>query len=40
MVSAAWATAHGLKVTQGKKLNMRGAGGATIPIAGVTSFTV
>ena len=40
MVSAGWATAHGLKVTQGKKINIRGAGGATIPMAGVTSFTL
>ena len=40
VVSTAWAEAHGLKITQGKKINIRGAGGATIPTAGSTSFTI
>lgn len=40
MVTQAWADAHGLKVTQGKKINIRGAGGANVPTAGVTAFTI
>lgn len=40
MVTSAWANAHRLKVTQGKKISIRGAGGATIPTAGYTSFTI
>ena len=31
MVTRAWAEAHGLKVTQGKKVNVQGAGGDAIP---------
>lgn len=40
MVTQAWADAHSLKVSAGKKINIRGAGGASIPTAGVTSFTI
>jgi Aspartyl protease len=40
MVTQAWATAHGLKVTPGKKINLRGAGGASIPTVGVSTFTL
>ena len=40
MVTRAWAEAHGLKVTQGKKINILGAGGDSIPMVGVASFMV
>ena len=39
MVTRLWAEAHGLKVTQGKKINVQGAGGDAIPTIGVTTFT-
>lgn len=40
MVTTAWAEAHGLKVTPGKKITIRGAGGASVPTAGVTTFVL
>ena len=40
LVTQAWATAHGLKVTQGKKISVKGAGGAAIPVLGYTQFTM
>lgn len=41
MVTKTWAEAHGLKVTTGnKKVNIKGAGGATIPTVGVAAFTL
>ena len=39
MVTRLWAEAHGLKVTQGKKINVQGAGGDAIPTVGVTTLT-
>jgi Aspartyl protease len=40
MVTKAWAEAHGLKVTQGKKINVLRAGGDSIPTLGVATFTL
>ena len=39
MVTRLWAEPHGLKVTQGKKINVQGARGDAIPTVGVTTFT-
>ena len=40
MVTRAWAVAHGLKITQGKKINVLGAGGDSISMVGVTTLTI
>ena len=40
LVTQAWATAHGLKVAQAKKISVKGAGGAAIPVVGQTQFTI
>jgi len=40
IVTEKWAAAHGLRVTPGKKINIRGAGGAEVETLGVTTFTV
>ena len=40
IVTDKWAAAHGLRVTPGKKINIRGAGGAEVETLGVTTFTV
>ena len=40
LVTQAWANAHGLKISQGKKINVKGAGGTAIPVVGQTQFTL
>ena len=40
LVSAKWATSHGLKTTEGKALEVKGAGGSNITVLVVTAFTI
>jgi predicted aspartyl protease len=40
IVTEKWAAAHGLRVTPGKKVQIRGAGGANVETLGTTAFTI
>ena len=40
LVSTKWAASHGLKTTEGKALEVKGAGGSNITVLGVTAFTI
>ena len=40
LVSAKWASNHGLKITEGKSLEVKGAGDSNIKVLGVTAFTI
>ena len=40
IVTEKWATAHGLRITPGKKIQIRGAGGANVETLGTATFTV
>ncbi len=40
IVMEKWAAAHGLRVSPGKKIHIRGAGGAQVETLGVTTFTL
>lgn len=40
IVTQKWAAAHGLRVTAGRKVQIRGAGGANVETLGTTAFTL
>ena len=40
IVTEKWAAAHGLRVTPGKKVQIRGAGGANVETLEKTAFTI
>ena len=40
IVTEKWAAAHGLRVVPGKKIQIRGAGGANVETLGTATFTV
>jgi hypothetical protein len=40
LVTTKWASDHGLRVNDGKKLSIRGAGGGNVKVLGTTAFTV
>jgi predicted aspartyl protease len=40
LVTKKWAADHGLRISEGKSLAVKGAGGTGIQVLGTTAFTV